>query len=88
MSKHTPTPWVVCKHDDNGEVVVRSVPDQGIVANCQCDSYAFDDQTNVDEAWAANAYLIVKCVNAHDELVAIVQEVAKGRVNITGAMFL
>jgi hypothetical protein len=69
VSKHTPTPWIVDRNCDNDNIVVRSVPDQGIVANCQCDSYAFDDQKDIEGTWQANADRIVLCVNAHEELV-------------------
>jgi hypothetical protein len=67
--KHTPTPWKVCRHSDNGELVVRSKSDQGIVANCQCDSYSLDNQAGLEQECKANAEHIVKCVNMHDELV-------------------
>jgi hypothetical protein len=65
----TPTPWEVSRHDDNGEIVIRSILDTGIVANCQCDSYIPNEQR------IANAELIAKCVNFHDELIASLKRV-------------
>ena len=68
MSKHTSTPWKV---DADGSLRGNGGFYIGQIAD------DFGDKTT-----SANRRLIVMCVNAHDELVAIVQEVAKGRANM------
>lgn len=57
-SKHSPGPWIVDRHADNEELVVRSDPDWGIVANCQTDSYSLSEQENLMAEIQANARLI------------------------------
>ena len=72
---HTPTPWVAA----GGTAIFGDTetprPYNIVVAECEVEE-------DHHERNIANAQHIVKCVNAHDELVAIVQEVAKGRVNM------
>ena len=65
MSKHTPTPWRVEHDPEDGAIEVYSDGETARwVADCCCDS-------DVD---LANAAHIVKCVNAHDELVSLVRD--------------
>ena len=52
---HTKGKWFVSKHDDNGEIVVRGIEDDGpIVANVEADNYDVFTQEIVE----ANARLI------------------------------
>ncbi|MCJ9700196.1 hypothetical protein [Bradyrhizobium sp. SHOUNA76] len=58
---HTPTTW---KENGNAQIVTNS-PSEFEVADC-----ITDDRINASGEQQANAAHIVKCVNAHDELVA------------------
>lgn len=56
--KHTPGPWMIDRHADNGELVVRCHSDKKIVANCQTDFYSSGSRENLMAEIQANARLI------------------------------
>ena len=56
--KHTPGPWTVDEHQGNGDLVVRSLDSDDIVANCQSDSYGLAEQREMEMERAANAQLM------------------------------
>lgn len=68
--KHTPGPWTVDEHQGNGDLVVRSLDSDDIVANCQSDSYGLAEQREMEREHAANAQLM----SAAPELLAACKE--------------
>lgn len=68
MSAHTPGPWEVsiAPTEDNGCVIV------GPNGRTICECYA--DGEEQDEEDRCNAQHIVRCVNAHDDLLAALRE--------------
>lgn len=62
MAKHTPTPWTLTA---NGGVIMGD-NDEKVVADCEVDSWP--------ERARRDAELIVQAVNAHDELVSLLDE--------------
>ena len=71
--KHTPGPWTVDEHQGNGDLVVRSLDSDDIVANCQSDSYGLAEQREMEMERAANAQLM----SAAPELLAALEEITE-----------
>ena len=71
---HTPRPWYVCHHDDNGETVVRQSGGD-ILANLQCDLY---DAENRATEIMANARLIAAAPDLLAAAKAIVRRLDNG----------
>lgn len=72
MAEHSPTPWVVSDHmEDTPATHLRiwSPQDKSIEAWPEVAVCYADDDLPIQEM-EANAEHIVRCVNAHDELVA------------------
>jgi hypothetical protein len=73
-TKHTPTPWKAIRSSSFWDIdpVNRKDGDPHSIGNvCSSDP---DDSTGLQEA---NAAFIVKCVNAHDELVKALESALK-----------
>ena len=76
--KHTPGPWMIDRHADNGELVVRCHSDKKIVANCQTDFYSSGSREKLMIEIQANAQLLAaapemlealsRCKNELEEL--------------------
>ena len=60
---HTPTPWEVGDLDHNGQRIVRGEH----IEICTCWHHCVG---SIEREMEANATLIVKAVNSHDDLVA------------------
>ena len=60
--KHTPTPWEVAYLDKNGQRVIRAEHIE--IATCWHHCVG-----SIEKEMEANAKLIVRCVNSHDELI-------------------
>jgi hypothetical protein len=73
MSKHTPIPWYLYKSYNDGKTYVLTEPhvrDTLFKGRIICDGYP-------DEQGHENMRLIVLAVNAHDELLAALKEIAE-----------
>ena len=73
MAKITPSPWVVDRHDDNGNLVVRGSEHGGHFIVCQLDAEDYwDEAEGTDEAnarlIAVAPELLELCRNLHDTL--------------------
>lgn len=66
-SKHTPAPWKVSKHVDNGETVIRS-KDGDIIANLDCDNVK-DFMNDPKQETEANARLIAAAPDLLEALI-------------------
>jgi hypothetical protein len=78
MAEHSPLPWRV--YEDINVMSAEEFP-YGLVAECDMGLTGEDDKPAL---WKANAEHIVQCVNAHDELVAALHEIATNyRVALT-----
>lgn len=72
MAKHSPLPWRV--YDDINVMSAEPYP-YGLVAECDM---GITGELDKPALWRANAELIVRAVNAHDELVAVLEDIESG----------
>ena len=81
-SKHTPGPWQVMNEYDGATIVIANVDGETFTDGTStfsydvvCDTLPDDgDGSRSREIAIANAALIVRAVNAHDDLVAALKE--------------
>lgn len=72
MAEHSPTPWYV--HDLTNVMSSEELPHQLMALVAETDM-GFTGEEDKQERWEANAEHIVRCVNAHDDLVAMLDRV-------------
>lgn len=73
QSKYTPAPWKVFYAKNNGQLILGVGQDTGEGIIASNGSFWGDD----DEA-KANAEHVVKCVNLHDELLEVLEQLYSG----------
>jgi hypothetical protein len=87
MSKHTPIPWAVSQYGAGQRIMCPALPGfnggSRRVADCTLSAHLMN--TPSPEEAAANAALIVRAVNCHDELVAALKGINLAEDRIVGA---
>lgn len=78
-TKHTPTPWYIAGDDEPVQGIPTIEIMHGHCPSPECESVAWVNSDLVGSTFKitkktrANAELIVRCVNVHDELVACLE---------------
>ena len=86
-TKHTPTPWKA----EKGRTVMHVTGQHFVVCQISTTGYRGDtpeDKRMYAERAEANAAFIVRAVNAHDELVAALEDVRVPRMSGRGELAL
>jgi hypothetical protein len=82
-AKHTPTPWLAYHAPGAAEIGLNAA--EGRIIGGIYDMAWRENRKGVSEVTHANAAYIVRAVNAHEALVAMVREL-RGLVRVTGPM--